>query len=108
MIVYLDQNKWIELARIIYGKDQSKAAKEILVSLRAAQEVGALELPLSAIHYMETARISNAGKKARLGAVMWEFSKGTTIASIKSIVTHELEVALAMFFPRVKTHLLTF
>src|SRR6266850_1141034 len=101
MVVYLDQNKWIELARMIHGKDQSKTA-EIVVSLKAALEVGALALPLSAIHYMETARISNAGKKARLGAVMWEFSKGKTIASFKSIVTHELEDALGMFFPQVK------
>lgn len=102
MIVYLDQNKWIELALIFHGKDKSRTAKEILDSLRVAQEMRDLELPLSAIHYMETARISNAGRKERLGAVMWEFSKGTTIASFKRIIIHELEVALSAFFPQIK------
>jgi hypothetical protein len=98
VIVYLDQNKWIELARIVHGKEQSPHAKAILHALNAATESGCI-LPLSAMHYMETARISNADRRARLGSVMWKYSKGNTLTSYPSVVRHELEVALSNHFP---------
>jgi hypothetical protein len=99
MILYLDQNKWIELAKIVYGIDQSVRARTIVRELRAAIDAGCV-IPLSAMHYMETARISNADRRARLGTVMWDFSKGRTFASYPSVVEHEVEVALAKHFPQ--------
>lgn len=101
MIVYLDQNKWIELARIVHGKEQSQHAKEILHVLNAATDSGCI-FPLSAMHYMETARISNADRRARLGSVMWKYSKGSTLTSYPSLVRYELEVALSKHFPGVR------
>lgn len=100
MIVYLDQNKWIELARIVHGKEQSKHAKAILYALNAATESGCI-LPLSTMHYMEAARISNTGRRARLGSVMWKYSKGNTLTSYAEVVRHEVEVALSNYFPLV-------
>lgn len=101
MIVYLDQNKWIELARIVHGKEQSKHAKAILHALTAATESGCI-FPLSAMHYMETARISNADRRARLGSVMWKYSKGNVLTSYPSVVRYELEVALSKHFPSIR------
>jgi hypothetical protein len=101
VIAYLDQNHWIELARIIHGKDDSAYSKDLLRSIRGGAESGCL-LPLSHIHYMETARISNVQRRARLGSVMWEFSKGQTLASYTTIVEHELELALSKHFPQVR------
>jgi hypothetical protein len=106
MIVYLDQNKWIELARIVHGKDRSPRAREILRQIKAGIESGCI-LPLSHIHYIETARISNVGRKSRLGSVMWDYSKGFTMASYTTIVEHEIECALAKHFPQVKPSALT-
>lgn len=101
MIVYLDQNKWIELARIVNGRETSERAKVILYALDAAIESGCI-LPLSAMHYMETARISNVERKARLGAVMWKYSKGSSLASYPYVVRYEIEVALSKHFANVK------
>jgi len=47
---------------------------------------------------METARISNSGRRKRLGKVMWKYSKGKTLTSYRKIVIHELETALSEFF----------
>jgi len=102
MLIYLDQNKWIELAKVVHGKDTSVRGKRILRSLIAATESGST-IPLSAIHYMETARISNTERRRRLGQTMWRFSHGTTMAAYMAVVRHELERALSKHFPQVTT-----
>lgn len=101
MIVYLDQNKWIELAKMAYGKDKSARATQILRCFEEAADTGSVDFPLSSFHYIETSRISNIGRKARLGAVMWRFSKGKSIIGYHAVVRHELEVALARHLPQV-------
>lgn len=101
-IVYLDQNKWIDLARSFHGKDADAHLAAALTSVRAASEQGSAVFPLSAIHYMEIARIRDPQRRARLGTVMWELSRGATIASNRAILIHELEEALARRFPHVR------
>ena len=100
MIVYLDQNKWIELARVVNGKDSSPA----VATVATAVIEGGLELPLSAIHYMETARISDLGSRQRLGKVMWTYSKGRTLLSQRDLIVHEAETVLSKHFPQVQVH----
>ncbi len=102
MLVYLDQNKWIELARAYYGKDKSQESQKVLSIIKRALAEEKIILPLSSNHYMETARISNAGRKARLGKVMWRFSRGYTLVSYRNIVINECENALSKFFNNVQ------
>jgi len=99
-IVYLDQNKWIELARARHGKLSDVPLGEALAFIRHASASGTHVFPLSAIHYMETARISG-GSRARLGSVMWELSGGHTLASFRLSLVRELEDALTKRFPQV-------
>lgn len=101
MIIYLDQNKWIELSKMIHGKDNSERAKRIVRTMEAVSVEGLATLPLSAIHYMETSRISNEGRKVRLGSTMWRFSRGKTIAGYPAVVRYELEVALSKHFSHI-------
>ena len=98
MIVYLDENKWIQIARVWHGKDSSPAVSRIA----KLAEAGAFQLPLSAAHYIETTRTSNAERRQRLGLVMWQLSRGQTLRSQKSILVHEAEVALSHEFPNVQ------
>ena len=100
MIIYLDQNHWISLARMFHGKDASPDAKKVLQDFSAVdgREVIA---PLSQCHYMETARVVNVGRRQRLGAVMWEYSKGITLANQRAVVRHEFSRALAKYVPGV-------
>jgi hypothetical protein len=100
MVVYLDQNKWIELARMFHRKDVTDRAQRILRSFETARTDGHAVFPLSNVHYIETARVSNVGRKVRLGEAMWHFSQGVTLVAYSTIVRHELEVALAMHLPQ--------
>ena len=102
MIIYLDQNKWIEIAKIHHGKNKEKIAVQALEVLRKAVAATKVILPLSGIHYMETARISNAGRKYRLGSVMGSLSKGYTIASYRNIVLNECKLALSRYFDNIQ------
>ena len=101
MIIYLDQNKWIELAKIYHGKETSPGAVLFLKELEASIECG-YQYPLSAIHYMEFSRISNVGRRKRLGEVMAKYSQGDTIVSSREIVLNEIENSLSQFYPKIK------
>lgn len=94
MIVYLDQNKWIELARIENGVDKSSDSKLLKKEIAAARECGYI-FPISAIHIMELARIRDDNRRSRLGRVMWNYSQGKTTAPLKEILCWELEKAFA-------------
>jgi hypothetical protein len=101
MVVYLDQNKWIELARMFHRRDVTPRAKHILGKFETARHEARAVFPLSSVHYVETSRVSNVGRKVRLGEAMWHFSRGITLAAYSTIVRHELEVALSMQLPQV-------
>ncbi len=101
MIVYLDQNKWIELAKIFHGKDKSERAKSIRRDIEASIECGYV-YPLSEVHYMEFARISNAARRSRLGQAMHRFSQGKTLASSREIIEREVEISLQEYIPEIR------
>ena len=100
VIVYLDQNKWIELAKIFHGKDKEEKSKKILLEFNAAVESG-VKFPLSAMHYIELSRVSNDGRRSRLGKVMWKYSKGITLACYRDLLLREIEVAFTQVFPEI-------
>ena len=102
MHIYLDQNIWIDLAKIHHGKDKRPESARLLSLIQKKLESGDIVLPLSRIHYIETSTIANAGRRERLGRVMFDYSKGVTLASYKSIVLYELDCALSKIFKHVK------
>lgn len=102
MHIYLDQNIWIDLAKIHHGKDNRSESIRLLSLIQKNLESGDIVLPLSRIHYIETSTIANAGRRERLGRVMFDYSKGVTLAPYKSIVVYELDCALSKIFSHVK------
>ncbi|HEJ2469544.1 TPA: hypothetical protein SLZ58_002963 [Vibrio cholerae] len=102
MHIYLDQNIWIDLAKIHHGKDNRPESVRLLSLIQKKLESGDIVLPLSRIHYIETSTIANAGRRERLGRVMYDYSKGVTLAPYKSIVVYELDCALSKIFSHVK------
>tara|TARA_R110000868_G_scaffold250414_1_gene506970 strand:- start:1429 stop:2328 length:900 start_codon:yes stop_codon:yes gene_type:complete len=93
MIVYLDQNKWIELARISNGKQSSERDKKILTEFRTLAKNG-VSFPLASTHYIEFSRIKDPERRRRLGSTMWELSKGISLAPYTKIVEWEIESGL--------------
>lgn len=100
-IIYLDQNKWIDVAKAFHGRAVDPDLRAAFVLVEKLSRRGAAVFPLSAVHYMETAKISDHGRRKRLGTAMWEISRGHTMASYREIVRFELESELARRFPGV-------
>lgn len=92
-IIYLDQNKWIDLARSANGPgDQFTPVVEFV---RTAKAAGAGVFPLSAAHYFESNKQHDDERFERLGRFMYELSGAVTIASPLAILRHEIEMAFA-------------
>ena len=81
-IVYLDQNKWIQLARVAYGKDTSKGMGEVLDFVRASRDMSLACYPLSFAHYMEIYKDGKAERRLRLAAIMREVSGGLRLRTL--------------------------
>jgi hypothetical protein len=98
-VIYLDQNKWIELAQAVHGKGQPRLST-IVDFVRVLKESGAAVFPLSLAHHIETAKRFDAGQHERLGRFMWEISDTLRFASPTTILRSEIDLALARTFQR--------
>jgi hypothetical protein len=93
LIVYLDQNKWIQLARLEHGLDDTENDLDILSQVRLKLSSGHL-FPVSSYHLMEFARIRDVERRRKLGSIMWKYSNGLSVSSPHEIVSYEIEAAL--------------
>lgn len=93
-IVYLDQNKWIDLSRAFYGRDDGKPFINALECLRVLSQKSEIILPISIIHFMETSKIANRARRERLARFMVDLSRGYGILPFTEI--YESEVAQAV------------
>jgi hypothetical protein len=87
--VYLDQMKWIDLAR----------ADTLLVARRGVDN-GLVSFPLSSIHYIETAKRRDERSRRALARTMATLSRFHTIASPRALVPPEIDLALHRRFGR--------
>jgi hypothetical protein len=94
-VVYLDLNKWIDLAR---AESAEQVAKKYLPALRAAEQlvsVGQAVFPLSSAHFMEVAKIGDETRRRNLARLMASFSQGWFLTSASSLLVAELRKAIA-------------
>jgi hypothetical protein len=63
LIVYLDQNKWIDLAKALYRADAKPKERENVESLKRAVDAGHLRFPVSEVHLMEAYRIGDRERR---------------------------------------------
>lgn len=100
--VYLDQNKWIDLARADHGRDER--FRDVLDLAFEGTRQGFLRFPLSSVHYMETWNHRKAKRRWQLAATMLKLSRPPTaraphtIAGPPEIVPMEIDLALSARF----------
>jgi hypothetical protein len=92
-LVYLDMNHWIYLAQAATGHPNGERHQEVLHALRRA--AGNVVIPLSSVHYMEMESNRNTAQRADVTNVMEELSGFVCLMPRSSILTVELDAALA-------------
>ncbi|MDQ3764451.1 MAG: hypothetical protein M3460_23685 [Actinomycetota bacterium] len=92
--IYLDQNKWIDLARARTGHASGKMYIAAYEAAKAAVEAGSASFPLSSAHYFEAHKQAVAQRRVDLARTMLELSRLDAIAPPHVIVPYEIEAAL--------------
>src|SRR5260370_39919220 len=100
-IIFLDTNKWIELARGYY--DKVPELKMVSQTVTATSESGNAIFPISVAQLEETIKGSNPARRKRLAEFMLLVSKGWTILPATRIMSFEIEDACRGFLglPRI-------
>lgn len=98
LTVYLDQNKWIDLARAETGHPRGKPFVQALAVFKQAVDEGRARFPLSAAHYYETSKQRDRTKRMALATTMVRLAGTVRIAPPHVIVPWELRRALVEVF----------
>lgn len=96
--IYLDQNKWIDLARAVNGAEGAERFEDARLILAEGVASGDLSLPLSSAHYMETQNRREWNSRRRLGQTMLAFSKFQTMAPADALLAAELDRAIVALY----------
>jgi len=92
--VYLDQNKWIDLARAATGHPAGARFADVLEIARYGSEAGLAVFPLSSAHYMETLRTRSGRQRHDVGGLMNELSRLVTMASPPDVLPGDIDRAV--------------
>ncbi|GGB23232.1 hypothetical protein GCM10011492_11360 [Flexivirga endophytica] len=98
--IYLDQNKWVDLARAATGKPQGARFADALTMASAAVESGAVCFPLDMYRYWETSKRGDSRSRNDVVDIMRELSRGQTMALPFGLLDQELDEALLRWFGR--------
>lgn len=92
--VWLDQNKWIDLARAAEGDLSGARYAEVLDVARVCVDADDVSFPLDAGRYMETAKRGNWASRQELATTMAGLSRFHAMAPPSVVVPAEIDAAL--------------
>lgn len=98
--VYLDQNKWVDLARAATGHRLGKRFEDALAMCRAGAAAGTMSFPLDMYRYWETGKRANDRSRNGVVDVMRELSRQHTMAVPFGVLDQEIDLALQRRFGR--------
>jgi hypothetical protein len=99
-LLYLDQNKWIDLSNAYYGHVKGELFKEVLTAVRNAVDAGTLIVPFSAVNMVEMYAASCAERRERLARFMVDLSCNRSILPEIIVRPWEVRNAVHAFFGR--------
>lgn len=97
-IIYLDQNKWIELAKVRAGVLAGREWVELYDKLVAGVESGAMLFPLSASHVLETSKRNDLQSRGHLAETQAALSRGFAYRSRAGRLEVEVRAVLRRMF----------
>lgn len=96
--IYLDQAKWVDLARAATGHRLGDPFKDALDLCRAGVEAGTVSFPLDLYRYWETGKRGDDRSRNDVVDVMRELSANHTMATPFGILDREIDLALQRRF----------
>jgi hypothetical protein len=96
--IYLDQKDWIALLKAEAGKPERESHVDVLTLLQAGVAAGHVSVPLSHIHYQETAHRKPFASRLPLAALMARLSKFHTIGPFYRVAQDEMRHFIARNF----------
>lgn len=78
--IFLDTNKWIDLARAWHGRSDGDRYQGTLDRILSGVRRGQIEVPLASSHVIELARQGKGDRRRRLAEVMVAVSRGVFMA----------------------------
>jgi hypothetical protein len=107
-IVYLDQNKWIELARAAKFPTERPELRALLDATSDEVRAGRLALPLTATNIYETYKINNPQRRQALASIQAFLSKGLVFRGKHKRLEVEISILLRkacnLAGPQLETH----
>ncbi len=98
MTIYLDQMKWIDLARAETGHPQGAQHVDSLEAFKRAADDGRASFPLSVAHYIETGKTQERRRRVDLAKTMMRLAGMDRIAPPHVIVPWEIRRAIIEVF----------
>lgn len=98
--VYLDENKWIDLARAVSGHPEGEKFKTAAMMVAAAVDRGEASFPLSAGHMFETWKQKSGRRRREVATTMLAISKNHALAPHWELIPGEIDRALRRRFGR--------
>ncbi len=96
--VYLDQNKWIDLARAYYIRADGTRFIPTLNRLQEAIKHDGARVPVSSDNIVEIVKDRNAERRQRLAHVMATICQTRTLAPQHAITPYEIDASIAEIF----------
>ena len=96
--LYLDQNKWIDLARAHYGKPEGVKFQPCLQIIRAAIKAGTLIVPFGVWNAIESMISGDEGRRKRLAEFMVDLSGNKTVSPENVVAPMEIVNATRQLF----------
>ena len=101
ILVYLDQNHWIALAKAAEGHPDGHASLVVLEACRAARAAGRARFPLSSVHYAELLKVPTQRQRVALADTMAQLSHYETLLASQVVSKFEVDAVLdQMIGPR--------
>lgn len=92
--IYLDENKWIDLARAATGHPLGERFAEALAAARSAVAARTASFPLDVFRYWETSKRGNDRSRNDVADVMLELSQQQTMGLPVGVLDAELDSAV--------------
>ena len=97
-IVYLDQNKWIDLARAVAAPAEHPDNRKLLEFLCAKAEAGEIRLPLTASNLYETHKLNDPAQRFNLAYTQVTLSGAEVFRGHRRRLETEAALVLSKFY----------